>query len=140
MAYAHPAVMICLVALALYVLRLGYARFASTVLGRKSVFQWKRHVALGRIVMGGLFAGMCGGLSMTWLVWSHPFSTGTHVAVALCIALLAVSGAVTGLILDRDRRPGNPLALVHGLCNSLLAVLALSQVYTGYGVLKDFIW
>lgn len=140
MLYVHPIVMLCLVALAFYVLRLGAARFAAVHLGRKTVFAWKRHVLLGKVAMAGLTAGLCGGLFMTWIFWSSPSGTGTHFYVALAILALVVTGTVTGLRLDRVRKPGNPLALLHAANNALLAVLALVQVYTGYGVLKDFLW
>jgi hypothetical protein len=140
MLYAHPIIMLCLVGLALYVLRLGYVRFAAVHLGRKGVFAWKRHVFLGRLAMAGLFGGLCGGLFMTWFFWSSPGATGAHFRVALAMLALMISGAATGWSLDRTRKPGNPLALVHGLGNALLALLGLVQVYTGYGVMKDFLW
>jgi len=140
MLYVHPLLMLCLILLALYVLRLGYVRFASQHLGGKGVFQWKRHVLLGRLVMAGLTGGMCAGVFMTWFFWGTPFAAKTHACVALAMLVLIVSGAVTGQSLNRTRRPGNPLALVHGTGNALLAALALLQIYTGYGVLKDFIW
>lgn len=140
MLYAHPILMLCLVALTFYVLRLGAVRFAAVHLGRKGVFAWKRHVFLGRLAMAGLAAGMCGGLFMTWYFWSTPGSTGTHFHVALAMMALVASGAATGWSLDRVRKPGNPLALLHAAGNALLALLALVQLYTGYGVLKDFLW
>lgn len=140
MLYAHPILMLCLVALTFYVLRLGAARFAAVHLGKKTVFAWKRHVLLGRLAMAGLAAGMCGGLFMTWFFWSSPGGTGTHFFVALAILALLIHGAATGWRLDRVRNPKNPLALLHGAGNALLALLALVQIYTGYGVLKDFLW
>ena len=140
MLYVHPVLMLCLIVLVLYVLKLGYARFASQHLGGRAVFQWKRHVLLGRLAMAGLVAGMCGGFFMTWFFWGTPFVAKTHAGVALGILGLIITGAATGQSLNRTRRPGNPLALVHGIGNALLAALALVQICTGYGVLKDFIW
>jgi hypothetical protein len=140
MLYVHPVLMLCLILLALYVFTLGYARFASKHLGRKTMFQWKRHVLLGRFAMVGLAAGMCGGVFMTWFFWGAPFAARTHVGVALAMLALIVSGVATGQSLNKTRKPDNPLALVHGIGNTLLAILALVQIYTGYHVLKDFIW
>jgi hypothetical protein len=140
MLYVHPVLMLCLILLTLYVLRLGYVRFASKHLGGKTVFQWKRHVLLGRFAMAGLAAGMCGGAFMTWFFWGTPFAAKTHAGVALAMLTLIISGMATGQSLNRTKKPGNPLALVHGVGNALLSSLALVQIYTGYLVLKDFIW
>jgi len=140
MLYVHPGLMLILIILALYVLKLGYARFASKHLESKTIFQWKRHVLLGRFAMAGLVAGMCGGVFMTWFFWGTPFAAKIHSGVALVMLVLIVLGVATGQSLNKTRKPGNPLALVHGIGNALLAILALVQVYTGYHVLKDFIW
>jgi len=136
----HPALMVLNAILMLYVLKLGLGRLAATRFGARTVFPWKRHVLLGKIVMAVLAGGFCGGLFMTWTQWSTPLKSGAHAVGAVCILVLALSGTLTGLHLNRTRRPGNPLALVHGIGNILMAAVIGVQAATGYVLLRDFVW
>lgn len=141
MFYVHPVAMIFVIVLMLYVLKLGWVRFAVVHLKRRSgAFLWKRHVLLGKWTLALMMAGVAGGLAVTWLLWGSPGVSGTHASVAGAMVVLAASGLATGIILERTRRPGNPLALVHGLGNGLLTLLGLVQIYTGIAVLRDFLW
>lgn len=141
MHYVHPLAMLCLTGLVLAVLRLGAVRFVAKRLGKKGLFAWRRHVLLGKLALAGLFAGSAGGLAVTWGVWSGPASTGAHAWLAACILALAASGLATGLRLDREKAKAPPrTALLHAVGNTLLALLALVQIYTGYRVLADFVW
>ena len=103
MRFVHPAIMACLILLAWYVARLGYIRLSIRRLGKKGVFPWKRHVLLGKVALFGMVLGMGGGLTMTWLLWSDPLSTGLHAFGAACMLPLILFGIATGLLLDRKR-------------------------------------
>ena len=103
MLYVHPAIMASLILLSWYVARLGFIRLAVRRMGRTGVFPWKRHVLLGKVALFGMLLGMGGGLSMTWLLWDDPLSTGLHVLGAAGTAALIVFGIATGLLLDRKR-------------------------------------
>lgn len=140
MLYVHPAFMLLATALMVYVLRLGLVRLMATRFGREGVFHWKRHVQLGKVVMAAFALGACGGLAFTWSQWSAPLKTGTHAALAGVILALATLGTLTGLSMDKTRKRGNPMALVHGIGNMVMAALAALQVYTGVGVLRDWAW
>ena len=141
MSYAHPVAMVFAIMLLFYVLKLGFVRFAMVHFKRRSgAFLWKRHVLLGKLTIALLLVGAAGGLAVTWLLWGSPGATQAHAPLGLAMAVVALWSLATGLILDRTRKPGNPLALAHGLGNGLLAALALAQIYTGVNVLRDFLW
>lgn len=140
MLQVHPFLMLLTAGLMLYVLKLGLSRLAAKRFGARTVFPWRRHALLGKIVMAAFAAGFCGGLLMTWLHWSTPLKSGAHALGGLGILALAVFGTATGLTLDRKRQPRNPLALVHGIGNMLMAVLVAVQAWTGYVLLRDFVW
>lgn len=140
MLYIHPTLMFLAVLVMLYVLRLGVVRLMATRYGGKGVFPWKRHVLLGKTVMGVFALGACGGLFFTWTQWSAPLKTGAHAVLAGFILALAAFGTLTGLSLDRTRKRGNPLALAHAAGNVTMAALAAAQVFTGVGVLRDWAW
>ncbi len=103
MLYIHPAIMAMLIILCLYVARLGFIRLSVRRMGRKGVFPWKRHVLLGKVALLGLLLGMGSGLTMTWLLWGDPFSTGLHFLGALGMLPLILFGIATGLLLDHKR-------------------------------------
>lgn len=103
MLYMHPAIMATLIILSWYVARLGFIRLAVRRMGRKGVFPWKRHVLLGKVALFGMLLGMGGGVTMTWLLWADPFSTGLHVLGAVSMTPFILFGIATGLLLDRKR-------------------------------------
>lgn len=140
MAFVHPVLMALVIALVVYVLKLGLVRFAAVRLGRKGVFAWKRHVALGKLAVAGLAAGSLGGFAITLLIWGSPLATGLHAFIAPAVLALAATAFATGLRLDRVKRPGTPLALVHGTNNILLAALCIAQAVTGWMIVRDFLW
>ncbi|MFZ5426445.1 MAG: DUF4079 family protein [Thermodesulfobacteriota bacterium] len=140
MLQVHPVLMLLTAGLMLYVLKLGLSRLAAKRFGARTVFPWRRHVLLGKIVMAAFAAGFCGGLLMTWIHWSTPLKSGAHALGGLGILALAASGTLSGLALDRKRRSGNPLAVLHGIGNILMAALVALQAWTGYVLLRDFVW
>jgi hypothetical protein len=140
MASVHPVFMALVIALVYYVLKLGLVRFAAVRLGRKGVFAWKRHVTLGKLAVAGLTAGSLGGFAVTLLIWGSPMATGLHAFIAPAVLALAATAFLTGLRLDREKKAGTPLALVHGANNILLAALCAAQAVTGWLLVRDFLW
>ena len=140
MNYPHPVFMFLVLVVACVALRQGAIRFASVRLKRKAMFPWRTHVLLGKIALAGMLLGLATGLSTTWLVWTAPFTTGAHGKVALVIGALAVSGLVTGFRLDREKKPGTRLGLLHAVGNTLAVLLAFFQLYTGFDLLRAVAW
>lgn len=140
MNYPHPVFMFLILAVACVALRQGSIRFAAVRLGRKALFPWRTHVLLGKIALAGMLLGLVTGLSTTWLVWTAPFTTGAHGKVAVVIGALAVSGLATGMKLDKLKKPGTRLGLIHAVGNTLAVLLAFFQLYSGFDLLRAVAW
>jgi len=138
--WIHPVLQTLAVFTSLYVLYLGFVRFRFAHLGHKGiVFQWKRHVAQGLVVMG-VWGGVMGiGLWAAWSNWTVPGITGTHFKVGLSMLPLIAFGLGSGLVMDRVKAKRRFLPLAHGAVNALLVVLALWQLCTGVVVLRDMV-
>jgi hypothetical protein len=140
MLYLHPLLQFCLTVLSIYVLYLGIQRFRSLHLGHKSTFARKRHILLGKLVLGGWFLGMAGGVYMTNTHWHRTFITGDHAVIAAIMAPLIAWGLISGLYLEFSPRKHTLFTLLHGLGNTICVVLALLQIVEGWEVLNDFVW
>ncbi len=140
MLYLHPLFQLCLIILSLLVLYLGFQRFRALHLGQAVPFNRKRHVLLGKIVLGGWLLGMAGGVYMTDSYWHRSYITGDHATVAAIMAPLLVWGLISGLYLEFSPRRRVLFPLVHGLSNTVCVGLALFQIHTGWEVLQDFVW
>lgn len=131
LAYLHPALMIAVLALALFVLREGLrirrARLARTA------FDSRRHRRFARVlvplVAGGALAGL---LSMGWLR-DRPLAESVHFPLASGAMLLIVAAGGIGLWLER----GAPLRArtVHALCGAVGVLLALGAAVAGMAIL-----
>lgn len=133
----HPLVQILALGVALYALRLGWARFAAAHLGAQGrQFDWRGHVRAGTAAMLAWILAAPSGLGAAWAVWDGVFMTGRHAWVGLAMLPLALFGLGSGLYMDRVKAPRKTLPLAHGLANALLALLALHQLVTGAMVLK----
>jgi hypothetical protein len=136
MKYIHPALMLAFIVLAGYVLALGWARFQSRSLGRRIVFQWKRHVLLGQVVLIGFALGAAGGAFVVWNHFGVVGKTGPHFLSALYAILpLTVLSYATGLYLDRAKPKAGGLPLLHGISGALLYLAALLQAAGGLALL-----
>lgn len=135
MIYIHPVFMVAVILLWLYVLSSGLVRLGAVHFGRKGLFPWKRHVALGKAAMAVFVLGWCIGAGVTTFVWSATGVTGWHWWTAVVMLGLLAVGFGTGLTLDAKRGAKNGLRLTHGLCNITLSLLALSQAFSGYHLL-----
>lgn len=140
MLYFHPIFQFCLILLSVYVLYLGLQRFRSLHLGQEAAFPRKRHILLGKVVLGGWFLGMAGGVYMTKTHWHRTFMTGDHAVIAAILAPLIAWGLISGLYLEFSPRKRTLFPLLHGLTNTICVILALWQIWTGWQVLQDFVW
>lgn len=137
--YIHPTIQGLTILLSLYVLFLGIQRFRFLHLGRKTKFLWKRHVNLGIIVVIGWLSGVIGGPIMARIHWYGFFITGIHWKIGMTILLLALFALGTGLYMNCRKKHSKQLVLIHGLANFILIGLALSQIYTGWRVINEFV-
>ncbi|NJB67830.1 hypothetical protein GGQ74_001470 [Desulfobaculum xiamenense] len=137
--WIHPALQLACTLLACHVLWLGARRFMALHLGRKRVFNWKRHALLGRVVLIVWFVAFVWGAAMTRIQWGSSDLTGTHYVVGLVMLPLLITGYATGEVLDRKRARRTVLPLVHGANNLLLFALAVWQVVTGVWVVRTFL-
>jgi hypothetical protein len=134
--WIHPIVQTLTALLALYVLRLGLSRFASRHLGKRSVFQWNRHVMRGKVVVAVWALGALGGLGMTYLTYGKVFTESLHFRIGIIIPLVLLVTWLTGTRLDRRRDQSNILHVVHLVNNVLLLALAAVQVVTGLDIVQ----
>jgi len=138
--WIHPLLQTLAVLLSLYVLYLGFVRFRFAHLGHKGiVFQWKRHVSQGIAVMVTWALAFVIGLSAAWMNWHVVGITERHYAVALVMLPLVLFGLGSGFLMDRVKAKRRLLPLVHGAVNALLVALALWQLWTGIGILRDMV-
>ena len=139
MLVVHPTVQFLAILLTLYVFYLGLQRFRLLHLHQKVVFRWKRHVALGEVALGVLLAGMLGGMAMVYTYWHRVIMTGIHAKIALMMVPFMIFGLFSGLYMNRKKKQRRILALVHGLNNLAVLVMALSQIVSGSWVYRAFV-
>ena len=138
--WIHPVLQTLALVLSLYVLALGWVRFAFAHLGKKGIiFAWKRHVLLGKIVLCAWASAYVIGLGAAWWGWQSVFITGTHYQVGLAMLPLIAFGLASGLAMDRVKAKRTALPLAHGAVNALLVLLALYQLFTGILILRDMV-
>ena len=134
--WIHPIVQALTALLALYVLRLGLSRFASRHLGKTTVFQWNRHVMLGRVVVAVWALGAIGGLTVTYLTYGKLYTESLHFKIGITILLVLLITFLTGTRLNRRRNQSNILPVVHLVNNILLLILVGIQVVTGLDIVR----
>ena len=139
MLYIHPAVQFASTMLAIYVIHSGVQRFRTLHLNKRAAFKWKRHVSLGMIVLLLWVMGLIGGFVVTRNVWYTNYITGLHARVAVVMCPLIVIGFVTGFYMNRVKKKRTLLPLIHGANNSILFLLAMYQIYSGWQVLQKFV-
>jgi len=135
--WIHPIVQSLTAVLALYVLWLGLSRFASRHLGRRTVFQWNRHVMLGKVVVAVWALGAVGGTFMTYMAYGKIFTESLHFRIGILILAVLLVTWLTGTRLDRRREQSNVLPIVHMVNNVLLLILVAIQAVTGIGIVQS---
>ena len=139
MLYVHPAVQLASTLVAIYVIYSGIQRFRSLHMHTRVKFSWKQHVSLGMLVLLLWATGLAAGFVITRNVWYTTFITGLHAKVAVLMCPLIAIGFATGFHMNRVKKKRILLPLIHGLNNTLLFLLAIYQVYSGWQVLRKFV-
>ncbi len=137
--FIHPIIQFSATLLALYVFYLGVQRFRFLHMNQKTVFKWKRHVALGKMALGVWLVGMVSGMTMVYLYWHGFLITGAHGKVALVLLPLVIFGLVSGLYMDRNKKKRGVFPLIHGLNNLVVLILAVAQAISGLWVFNAFV-
>ena len=138
MLFLHPINQLLSIILALYVFFLGLQRARSLYLNPNIRFEWKRHVTLGVISLTAMFAGHLVGSAVVHFFW-RGLQIGIHERVAFFIIPLLFFGLFSGLYMNRNKKKRKLLPAIHGIVNIVLLVLALIQIYTGWGVYITFV-
>ena len=139
MLYIHPFIQIVAILIALYVWYLGFKRFKSAHLKIKSPFNWKNHVKFGKIALVIWFLGIIGGLTIAKIYWKGFFVTKTHGRVGVLILPFIFFALISGYFLDKKKKKRKILPLIHGIINTIMLLLALSQIFTGIEIIKLYI-
>lgn len=135
----HPIIQcigICIVA---YVWWLGLKRFRMRHLGQKSRFNWKRHVRFGITGSINLLIGIAGGLFVVKSSWHGILITGIHGKMGLSLLPFIVFAIGSGIYMDRNKKKRTVLPLVHGIANTIILLIALSQIWSGILVYKTYV-
>jgi hypothetical protein len=135
--WVHPIVQSLTAVLALYVLWLGLARFASRHLGKQTVFKWVRHVKFGKLVVAVWALGGLGGLIMTYIAYGKIFTESLHFRIGIAILVLLLVTWLTGTRMDRRRGQSDILPVIHLANNALLLILIAIQLVTGIGIVQN---
>ncbi len=137
--WIHPVVQTAATLVGLYVLALGWTRFRAAFLGHKGLFQWKRHVALGKIAVALWALGLGTGLWATHKAWMTLFITDGHYKGGLAMIPFLVFAWASGWIMDTHKRRRKALPLAHAVNGLILAALALYQAWSGITVLRGYV-
>lgn len=137
--WIHPFIQTIAMLLGIYVLYMGIQRFRFQHLGQKCKFNWKLHVKLGKIVHGLWLFGFGLGLYMAWWAWGSIDLTGGHFLVGIIMVPVIIIALISGLILEKPKGKRAGLAMLHGICNVVLFLLACYQAYSAIEVIELFL-
>lgn len=135
----HPVIQSLSIVLFLYVFYLGIRRFRFIHLHQKTVFPWKRHVDMGKAALGVLMVGMIGGIALVYVYWHGFIITGIHGKIGVLMVPFMIFGFFSGIYMNRKKKNGRLLPLIHGLNNFFVLILGLFQVVSGLSVYKNFV-
>ncbi len=135
----HPIFQSVGILMAVYVWGLGFSRFRSLHLKQKIRFNRKQHVRFGIIGTGIWLIGICGGLFMVKSSWYGMLITGIHSKIGVLMIPFILFALGSGLYMDRKKKKRKALPLVHGISNTVMLLLALSQIYTGIRVYQEYV-
>ena len=135
----HPVMQLAATLLALYVLKLGVARFRRLHVQQATTFNWKRHVLLGKTATGLWFFGLLLGLATVRGSWHGLLITGAHGVHGLYILPILCIGVFTGLYMDKRKKQRLLLPLIHAGANLLVLAMAFLQAASGWQVYNAFV-
>jgi len=132
LAYAHPVAMAVLLALGLWVLRLGLRLRRARLGGRPG--DSSPHRALARWVVPALVLGYAAGIaSQTWLRRGGPFESVHFPMVSLALLALLAAG-ILGLAMERGWL-GSSARAAHGGVGAFGILIALAAAVAGMALL-----
>ena len=135
----HPIFQSVGILMAVYVWWLGFQRFKMLHLNQKIRFNWKQHVRFGIMATVSWLIGISGGLYMIKSSWHGMLITGIHSKIGVLIIPFILFSVGTGLYMDQKKKKRKVLPLIHGINNTVMLLLALSQIYTGIIVYQEFV-
>jgi len=97
-------------------------------LKQKVRFNWKGHVRFGTISLAIWLFGIAGGLYTVKSSWHSMLMTGNHATIGLLMTPFILFALVSGIYMDRKKRKRKILPLIHGICNSIILLLALTHI------------
>lgn len=136
----HPIFQSVGILVALYVMKLGISRFRMVQLKQKTHFNWKQHVRFGMIAITIWLIGIFGGLYTVKTSWHGMLITGYHAKTGLLMIPFILFAIGSGLYMDKKKKGRKVLPLIHAICNTVMLFLALSQIYTGIGVYRTYVF
>ena len=135
----HPIFQSIGILIALYVMKLGISRLRMVYLKHKTRFNWKRHVRFGIVATTIWLIGILGGLYIVKTNWYGWLITGYHAKIGLLLIPFILFAIGSGFYMDRNKKKRKVLPLIHALCNTVMLLLALSQIVTGIGVYLTYV-
>jgi uncharacterized membrane protein len=84
-------------------------------------------------------AGIIGGLALVYVYWHGFIITGIHGKIGVLLAPFMIFGFLSGVHMNRKKKNGRLLPLIHGLNNLFVLVLCVSQVVSGLLVYRSFV-
>jgi len=139
MLYIHPVLQFTGILFALFVFKLGIARFRMIHLKQKMRFNWKQHVRFGISATIIWLTGIFGGFFFVKTSWYSFMITGLHAQIGLLMIPFIIFALVTGIYMDKNKKKRTVLPLVHGVFNTVMLILAFVQIYTGIAVYRTYI-
>lgn len=139
MFYIHPTLQFTGILFALFVFKLGIARFRMIHLKHKTRFNWKQHVRFGISATIIWLTGLLVGLYIVKTSWYSFMITGLHAKIGLLMIPFIIFALVTGIYMDKNKKKRTVLPLVHGVFNTVMLILAFVQIYTGVAVYRTYV-
>lgn len=137
--WIHPVLQLVATALAAYALYLAWPRVLRNHFGQRTSFAWVAHVKWGKFAHILWMLGLVGGTVLVARYWGGSGATGDHYWIGQLIMPCIAGGYITGAIMDRDKKPRPYMPLVHGVFNIFAFVIAIVQIFTGIGVVREFL-
>ena len=94
---------------------------------------------LGITTLTDLLIGIAIGLTVVRISWHGFMVTGTHGKIGVTLIPLILFGLISGLYMNRTKKKRTVLPLLHGINNTVLVLLAVTQIATGGKVLSRFV-
>ncbi len=135
----HPIFQSVGILIALYVMKLGISRFRMSHFKAKIRFNWNQHVRLGLVATTIWLIGICVGLYTVKTNWYGFLITGQHAKTGLLLIPFILFSIASGMAMDRRKKQRKVLPLIHGICNTIMLLIVLFQIYTGIGVYRTYV-